>query len=705
MSGGARGVGLKLAAELARTAPGAGFLLAGRSAPGAGSEAALALLRAAGARAAYLQWDVSQPAPAALADARASLGPITALLHAAGRRRGRSVGDQGDGAALPRARAQALRPSPSARRDCRRSASSRALHHLLVRPLRQRGPGGLRRRQRRARPRRGAPARAASGSARARARAAALGRHRAGRAHPRVRARAARRAGRAVHRRRARRARAPDRAAGRRWRQSAARPRVRRGACRTSWSWRSIARTTSISRITSWPGSRCCRSPRRSICSARPRSNRPAARRVLSWSGTSSCASRSASPRRRGSRCAPTATPRPAPSSRCPSPPRRSPARAPSRARPPTPPSRRPAPMSPRRSPRPRQHLRPTRPPRRSCPSRSTTSTPPPPSTARACAASPRNRNRFGAGGIVGWVRTSRPGNLIRSTPRAQWAVDPLALDGAFQLAGYWAWTQLGRAGFPIGIEEFASSGPLPEGPLARHALARAVAGRSGAPGTIVLQGAGGKVVAVVRGIEGEFKHRDPRFLRARGLAAVKPVEPKSIATNGAHTTASAANGAQANRARPLWARPRAQPTPAHPTALPPTRARSARARSGGGPERGVARGGRGALQSGAVPRGAGARAAHRPRRRLRLEEPLLQRARAGDQRHLGHRRPHDDSTGPATTTSASRETRTSPRPRRPRSSATAPRSPPRASPRARSRCTASSSRSWRSSSAARIRW
>src|SRR5207302_1057985 len=55
--------------------------------------------------------------------------------------------------------------------------------------------------------------------------------------------------------------------------------------------------------------------------------------------------------------------------------------------------------------------------------------------------------------GIVGWVKTSVPGDLVRTPSREGWTIDPLALDGAFQLAAYWAWTQLGRAGVPVGIE------------------------------------------------------------------------------------------------------------------------------------------------------------------------------------------------------------------------------------------------------------
>ena len=73
---------------------------------------------------------------------------------------------------------------------------------------------------------------------------------------------------------------------------------------------------------------------------------------------------------------------------------------------------------------------------------------------------------QIGPQGIVGWVRTSTPRDWIRGAARASWTVDPLALDGAFQLAAYWVWTHLQRAGFPIGIEEYVQLAPLGEGPL-----------------------------------------------------------------------------------------------------------------------------------------------------------------------------------------------------------------------------------------------
>src|SRR5205807_6402774 len=68
VTGGTRGVGLKLARALA--GKGAQVVLAGRSAPeGAGF---------------FAQWDVTRPAGGALDAARAKFGKFTALVHAAG---------------------------------------------------------------------------------------------------------------------------------------------------------------------------------------------------------------------------------------------------------------------------------------------------------------------------------------------------------------------------------------------------------------------------------------------------------------------------------------------------------------------------------------------------------------------------------------------------------------------------------------------
>ncbi len=170
--------------------------------------------------------------------------------------------------------------------------------------------------------------------------------------------------------------------------------------------------------------------------------------------------------------------------------------------------------------------------------------------------------------GIVGWVRTSRPSDLIVSSPRTHWTVDPLALDGAFQLAGYWSWTQLGRAGFPIGIEEFAAEGPFPEGPL-RVTLTLEQAQGDVVRGTLVMQGDGGRVIAVIRGLEGEFKHRDPRFLRARGLSAVRDVEPATLETRVATANLEPRTSTPVSNPEPRAHAPEASPIVATPTISP----------------------------------------------------------------------------------------------------------------------------------------
>ena len=133
---------------------------------------------------------------------------------------------------------------------------------------------------------------------------------------------------------------------------------------------------------------------------------------------------------------------------------------------------------------------------------------------------------QIGPAGIVGWVKTSRPADWIRSPRRASWAVDPLAVDAAMQLAAYWAWVTLERAGFPVGIDEYVQREPFGDGPV-RATLTLEQSKGDSVRGTIVFQARDGRVLAIARGVEGEFKHRDPRFLRARGMAAVESQKSK----------------------------------------------------------------------------------------------------------------------------------------------------------------------------------
>ncbi|TMB32947.1 MAG: SDR family NAD(P)-dependent oxidoreductase, partial [Deltaproteobacteria bacterium] len=82
VTGGGRGVGAKLAVALARSH--AAFVLCGRSARDSRVDETVRAIEAAGGRALYVQWDATRDAGGALDEARKELGPFTALVHAAG---------------------------------------------------------------------------------------------------------------------------------------------------------------------------------------------------------------------------------------------------------------------------------------------------------------------------------------------------------------------------------------------------------------------------------------------------------------------------------------------------------------------------------------------------------------------------------------------------------------------------------------------
>ena len=131
---------------------------------------------------------------------------------------------------------------------------------------------------------------------------------------------------------------------------------------------------------------------------------------------------------------------------------------------------------------------------------------------------------KLSSAGIIGWVRTSRPADWIRRPAHDEWCVDPLALDGAFQLAAYWAWANLGRAGFPTGIAEYRQFALLTDGPLRVCLTLENVSGDE-VQGTLLIQHRSGKTLATATGVRGDFKHRDPRFLRGRSVASGSPGE------------------------------------------------------------------------------------------------------------------------------------------------------------------------------------
>lgn len=72
---------------------------------------------------------------------------------------------------------------------------------------------------------------------------------------------------------------------------------------------------------------------------------------------------------------------------------------------------------------------------------------------------------RMTSEGIEGRVKCASITNWIPEGGRTQWTVDPLVLDASFQLAGFWLFEKVGRAGFPVGFDRLVlakSFGPEP---------------------------------------------------------------------------------------------------------------------------------------------------------------------------------------------------------------------------------------------------
>jgi acyl transferase domain-containing protein/7-keto-8-aminopelargonate synthetase-like enzyme len=122
--------------------------------------------------------------------------------------------------------------------------------------------------------------------------------------------------------------------------------------------------------------------------------------------------------------------------------------------------------------------------------------------------------------GVSGWVKGCRPSDWVKEPLRSEWTVDPLLLDSSFQLAGYWAWVKHQRAGFPLGFKRFTQLHPFGAAPVLCTATFEAASGDV-MRGTLSWSDSSGKLLAVMEGVEAEFKQRDPQFIAA--AAAKKP--------------------------------------------------------------------------------------------------------------------------------------------------------------------------------------
>ena len=112
---------------------------------------------------------------------------------------------------------------------------------------------------------------------------------------------------------------------------------------------------------------------------------------------------------------------------------------------------------------------------------------------------------RVGDTQVHGTVRRGTPADWIPGTERADWVIDPLALDSAMQLAGYLAWERFERAGTPVGIARYVQLAPWPEGELSVDMLGEDSSGDR-FEATLVLRDAEGQAIALAEGTAAELR-------------------------------------------------------------------------------------------------------------------------------------------------------------------------------------------------------
>jgi len=112
---------------------------------------------------------------------------------------------------------------------------------------------------------------------------------------------------------------------------------------------------------------------------------------------------------------------------------------------------------------------------------------------------------------IHGQVRSGSPSAWM-STERLAWAVDPLALDSAFQLTAHVAYTRFKKAGTPVGFDRLVQLAPLPAGPVRAecHFDPEAIASSDRFQADVILRAADGSPLLIAYGVTADMKAVDP---------------------------------------------------------------------------------------------------------------------------------------------------------------------------------------------------
>ncbi len=112
--------------------------------------------------------------------------------------------------------------------------------------------------------------------------------------------------------------------------------------------------------------------------------------------------------------------------------------------------------------------------------------------------------DRMSDEGIEGRVKCASISAWQPDSQRTQWTVDPLVLDASFQLAGFWLFEKVGRAGFPVGFDSFVLSKPFGPETVQCRVMLRDIS-KTEFGGDIYYFDSSGAQVGCLRGIRGRF--------------------------------------------------------------------------------------------------------------------------------------------------------------------------------------------------------
>ena len=131
---------------------------------------------------------------------------------------------------------------------------------------------------------------------------------------------------------------------------------------------------------------------------------------------------------------------------------------------------------------------------------------------------------------LVGTVRSARPGDLC---PNAAFAIDPLVLDASFQLAAYLMFARHNRAGLPLGFDELRVLAPVAPGTRVTCLVRFEESAADLVIGHIDYRDASGSLILQLRGVRGQFRVVEPPKERRLNGHTANGVATNGHATNG----------------------------------------------------------------------------------------------------------------------------------------------------------------------------